>query len=444
MNDWTNAETRAERAHDLYDEGRLSEAAAELRAAINVNPYNASWHFNLGLALEAMEDYARACEAFEASLGLKDNDIKTLNCLGVNMNRLGRYSDALGYFERIEQLDPTYEPCYCNRIVSYAETSQHEQAELMFYTARLFKDACPLCCYNLGNSFYNGERYDRAIDCWKQTLRLDADHPQAHGRIADAYWAMGDLESARRYYQIELDLYPDDPDVMLDYGELLMNMGRLDEAGKQFRGIVEHDTDSAAAHFYLGEIALKRSRLAAAEQRFIRTLRLDPKYAGAHAKLGQIMLRRGKNTLAGRHFLAEMKRCGNDGEMLLQLGRLLLEIRQAHHANSVLRRLVENDPDNAEAQHNLALSFFLLDRMDDGIRHCRKAIKLRSEYPLALYNLALAHYRRGQIDRAGRYIAKALTIAPQHEEIRGLARKLGSKNLLAKLRGFLPRRRKEK
>ena len=101
-NDWTDAEHRAERAQRLYDEGRLAEAAAELRAAIAVNPYNANWHFNLGLTFEAMEDFSHACGAFEAALELEPDDIEVLNCLGINMNRQGRYAEALSFFERIE------------------------------------------------------------------------------------------------------------------------------------------------------------------------------------------------------------------------------------------------------------------------------------------------------------------------------------------------------
>ena len=65
MHGWTDAEQRAQRAQRLYGEGRLAEAAAELQAAIDINPANASWYFNLGLTLEAMDDYARACNACE-------------------------------------------------------------------------------------------------------------------------------------------------------------------------------------------------------------------------------------------------------------------------------------------------------------------------------------------------------------------------------------------
>ena len=106
MNDWIEAEGRAERAHNLYEKGRWAEAAAELRAAIEVNPYVASWHFNLALTLEAMEEYARAREAYLASLNLNADDVETLNGLGCNATDLGRYDEALSFFQKIERRQP--------------------------------------------------------------------------------------------------------------------------------------------------------------------------------------------------------------------------------------------------------------------------------------------------------------------------------------------------
>ena len=91
-------------------------------------------------------------------------------------------------------------------------------------------------------------------------------------------------------------------------------------------------------------------------------------------------------------------------------------------------------PDDPQAQHNLAVSYFLLHRLDEGIRCCRRALKLKPDYPLALYNLALAHMHLGQTARARRYAARAVTAAPGDENIRRLSRQLGAGNFWSRLR----------
>jgi len=84
MNEWMDASSRVERAQELYQQGRWVEAAAELRAAIEVNSCNASWFYNLGLTLEALEDYSGACDAFQGASDIDTDDIEALNRLGVD------------------------------------------------------------------------------------------------------------------------------------------------------------------------------------------------------------------------------------------------------------------------------------------------------------------------------------------------------------------------
>jgi len=298
MNDWTTAENRVRRAHRLYEEGRWVEAAAELRAAIDVNPHNPAWHFNLAVTLEAMEDYPRAAEAYGEAARLDPGDLEALNCLGVNLTRLGRCADALDAFARAQALDPMYEPAYCNRIATYAEMGDHDNAELMFYLARQVKADCPQCHYHVGGSLYARGLYERAIRSWEETRRLDPKHPDASVRIAEALWAMGRLGDARRRYEEEVRRFPQDVDLLLDYGDLLAEMGLLAEAAAQFRRALEATPDHAGAHFSLGELALKRGELAKAREMFHCVLQLDAKYPCASLRLGQVLLRLGRPQVA--------------------------------------------------------------------------------------------------------------------------------------------------
>jgi tetratricopeptide (TPR) repeat protein len=434
MNDWMDAEARVDRAHKLYQKGRWVEAAAELRAAISTNPYNAPWHFNLGLTLEAMEDYTGAVDAFQAARDLEPDDVESLNACGVNLTRLGRYAESLACFEKIVNIDPNYEPAYCNRIITYTEFGQHDDAELMFYLARQIKDECPLCYFHIGMSFYNRKLYDRAIDCWNQTLRLAPDNPQTHARLGDAYWAKNDLTQAAFHYRQELDVTGPEPDALLDLGEVLLEMDQLDEAERCFRRALKASPQHAAGYFCLGELAEKRNDLRSAELCFRRVLSLDRNYPGVHARLGRVLLRTNRRQEAGKHILAELKRSGDDPHSLQELGELLIEARLTDRAHSVLSRLVELSPADAHAQHNLAVSCFMMDRLDEGITHCRKALKLNPEYPLALYNMALAYLHKGQTAKARRYTARAMTLAPNDENILRLSRRLGMNGFWSRLK----------
>jgi len=70
MNDWDDAEKRVERAHELYDLGQWQAALDELKAAIEINPYNSSWHFNLGLTYDALDRYQDAITCYRQAHAL--------------------------------------------------------------------------------------------------------------------------------------------------------------------------------------------------------------------------------------------------------------------------------------------------------------------------------------------------------------------------------------
>lgn len=433
MPGWMDAEQRVQRAHDLYGKGRLVEAAAELQAAIDVNPHNGAWLFNLGLTLEAMGDHLRACQAYRKALAIDGDDIESLLCLGINLTRLSRYEDALECFEHVERIDPSHEPCYCHRITTYCEMGQHDKAELMFYLARLFKDRCPDCYCNIAASFYARGMYDHAVNCLVEALRIDPQFPQAHACIAEARWAQGKLDEARSHYESELRVGVDDTETLVDLGELLIEMNLAEEAEHAFTKALAKASDHAGAHFGLGQVALDSSKLSKAEMEFRLVLQTDPDYPGAHAMLARVLLRRQRFDAAAKQLLSELKMCGDDPATLQEIGRLFVESRRPGQANTVFRKLVRLNPLDAHARHGLAVSCFLLRNLDEGIMHCRRALKLKPDYALALYNLAVAHLHKGELTRARRYATKALTISPHDHRVLGLFESLRHRAVRFKL-----------
>ncbi len=149
-----SGEREWKRRAELFERGRWQEALVELKAAIDINPHNGSWFFNLGLTYDAMDRVHEAIAAFRKALAIEPDDIELLIALGHDCNRVGNFDEAIEFFERVEALEPASEPCYCDRIISYGEKGEHEKAEEMFYLARQYKEKCPLCYYNMGNSLF--------------------------------------------------------------------------------------------------------------------------------------------------------------------------------------------------------------------------------------------------------------------------------------------------
>src|SRR4051812_34557107 len=101
MNDWTDAERRAERAQELFRQRRWKQALVELEAATSINPHQAAWFAQIGMAWDELGRFDEAVLAYQQALSLEPDDLSTLSHLGVDFHRLGRHADALKAFERI-------------------------------------------------------------------------------------------------------------------------------------------------------------------------------------------------------------------------------------------------------------------------------------------------------------------------------------------------------
>ena len=444
--EWLDAHHRVDLARQLYDQGRWAEAAVELRAALTQHPDQGTWHFNLALTLEAMEDYEEAVASFEKALVLDGEDVECLNCLAAGLARLGRYDESLETFDRIDRIDPNFEPSYCNRIVVYTEMGHHERAEVMFYLARQIVAECPVCSYNMGNSLFIRGQVQRAVLCWTDALRQDPQHPHAHARIAEARWQQGDHKGAADHYRLQLEIVPDDAMAMLDFGDLLVETDQLDAADKYFRQALKlrpTDTDIFVA---LGELSLKRGRDVEARRWLQVAVDLDGGNARARVRLAQALLRRDEPQQAAKNLTIAIKSCQNEPRLLQEIGRVLMDAHLTTYAHGVLGRLAKLCPDDPVVRHNLAVTCFRLRRLEDGITHCRAALRLRPKYPLALYNLAMAHMKLGRLDRARCCVDRALQIEPSNESYLTLAHRLDRKDRLwPRIRRFFgPKRRRRR
>jgi tetratricopeptide (TPR) repeat protein len=410
MNQWDDAERRVEKAQELFEQRRWAEALEELRAATSINPYNGGWFFNIGLTLDELERYEEAIDAYRRAIDIDANDLQAMQHLGIDLHRVGKLKEALEIFTRMEGIDSTFEPSYCHRIITYSDLGHHEKAEEMFYLARLYKEHCPHCYYNMGCSLRARGMFDKAIYCWQKVVDLDDNYPQVQVRIAEAYWGKGELELARQHYLTGLRQDPGNTDTLLDLGDLLLEMGRSDEAGEKYRQAIELAPEEPGGYFCHGQWLASLDRDGEAAEAFAKVLQLDPTYPAAHLRLGELYFRQRDILRARKHLRAEVLLRPSEARVMADLATLLAETGQNRAAVACLKRLVQAEPKNVNALQNLAVAQFMVGRFEEGIETCRAALEVSADNVVIIYNLALALDRLGRRREALRWVRKGLAI----------------------------------
>ncbi|MFK7883630.1 MAG: tetratricopeptide repeat protein [Phycisphaerales bacterium] len=435
MNDWMDAEHHVERAHELYDAGRWDEAETELRRALTLNPYQAEWHFNLGLTLEAAGRHVDAATAFERCFQLKSGeDSPDANCailIAMNLIRADQPESALAWLDKAETLDPSNLAVYVQRVEAYGDLNRPVEAEEAFYIGQQIEPAHAELYASIARVLSTRGDHERSVWCLREAARLDPDLPRVRARLARAFADSGRLERARQLYVRELREDPGDPDTLLDLGELLMDMNRLQEAGEKFRRVLELEPDHPDAHHLLGELAERENKLADALVHYDVVLRLDGTYPGARTRLARVMLQRGREEDLPR--VRELLRRGlreatSDTQTAIEefenLGRLMIGASVPADAIRAYRVLLERKPGNHRAHHGLSVAMLETGNLAEGIDEARRALALQPRFVPAMHNLALAHLRDRRWVRARFWVHQALRIEPEDPAVRRLRLKL--------------------
>ncbi len=96
----------------------------------------------------------------------------------------------------------------------------------------------------------------------------------------------------------------------------------------------------------------------------------------------------------------------------LQLGQAYFEQGRLEEAVHAYRDVLEDDPHDPKAHHDLAYTLAMQGELHEAVSHYRQAIRLRPDYAIAHSNLGLALDSLGQRDEAMNHYRQALQINP--------------------------------
>jgi len=94
------------KGQELYESGDVELAIREFKAAVELDPGNASYHCNLAIAYDDAEQDDLALIEYEATLGLDPDDTTALLSLGYMYNENEEYDKAQAMFARVLDADP--------------------------------------------------------------------------------------------------------------------------------------------------------------------------------------------------------------------------------------------------------------------------------------------------------------------------------------------------
>lgn len=261
-----------ESARHLLDAKEFAQAEKALRVYLEKNPSSADAHFLLGYALFREKRAKESLAEFTEGAKFQHPAASDLKIVAADYVMLGDLPDADKWLTAVTQ-----------------ETPKDTEA-----------------WYLLGRAKYNENRFEEAIQCFRQTLALQANDVKAEDNLGLSYQGLNRMDEAKAAFETaiswEKDLPVKDAQPYLNLGSLLADQDELQQALAYLQQAVALAPHNPKAHEELGRVYDLLKMPEKAQQELEQAVKLAPDAGGLHFKLGQIYRRQGKQELAQQQF----------------------------------------------------------------------------------------------------------------------------------------------
>jgi tetratricopeptide (TPR) repeat protein len=197
----------------LYDQGKIEEAIAAYRQAIQLDPNRATTHYYLGVALDYQGKIEEAIAAYRQAIQLDPKNATFQNNLEVALKEQGKGRKFLG--ENLEQRE--------------AQGEDVDQEILEFLA---------------------GDQDQEVDQELAEFLKLEADQLRVEGKLDEAintYREVIELVTGSEYTYLQVDAY-------LCIADILRKQGKLGKAVYEYKSVLRLDTNNAVAYNSLGDV----------------------------------------------------------------------------------------------------------------------------------------------------------------------------------------------
>ncbi len=370
----------------LVQEGKLTEALAEIEKAIALDPAEAPFHLLHGRILRALESPERAIEALEEAVRLApDSRDGFFEIADLHQSRRELEPAAL-WLRRYLALHPDdLEALYfLGTVLSYG--SGTEEARRV-----------------LGDVVASDPKHARA---WFRKAHVEAQKPETMPSAVESYRRSLELENEKAY-------------VWYEYGSLLDKLGRSAEAIPAFERALALDPELSAASYALGNALSRTGRTEEARahlERF-KNARDEEERADAEAKRALSAFARGRKLLEENHLdeaisafleMTELNPRAHQGYAFL--AKAHFSRKETPVAIAYVRRAIQLSPGTVE--YPFLLSLFLKDRGDGpgALDALSTALSLEPENPTLHNARGVLLEDLGDLEGAARELERAVAL----------------------------------
>jgi len=239
--------------------GRYDEAIDHFHDALSTDPTNSDAYRGLAEAYEFSGNLSEAESTYKRAIQLKPGYWAGYNVLGTFYFRNNKFEEAREQFQKVTELTPDNYRGYLNLGSVNYFTGNLNEARAMFEQSLELEETFSAAS-NLGTLYYAEGRFTEAAKAYETALEMNDTHYFLWGNLAVAYYyAPGMRQKSFPAYEraieaalVELDINPNDSDVMVSLAGYNARLGNKQKSLEYIRNALDLSPDNATILYLAG------------------------------------------------------------------------------------------------------------------------------------------------------------------------------------------------
>ena len=216
-----------------------------------------------------------------------------------------------------------------------------------------------------GNQYFDHGQYLDAIIEYRNAIALDGTFAAARKRLGETYARVGDTRGALDEYVRAADLLPNDIDVQLDAGSLLLAVRKPEEALARAEAVLKVDPTNVQGLVLRGGALAGLTSYKDALKSIEDAIQLDPDRGRTYTTLGLLKQSHGQQDQAEAAFRKAVELSPKDVQVYLSLGNFYWAVGRPKDAERTFLQALEVEPSNGAANRFMASLTFAMGKEED-------------------------------------------------------------------------------
>ncbi len=372
------AENLHKNAIELARKGELTKAIAFWNKAIELNPHDPHYFFNLGVAYFELKKYLEAIDALTRTLAICPIFYKANLILGTAYLKIRKFENAKKHIERSLLENKNNVLAYLNLGAIFSIMKDYKNGIAMFEKAISLSPQDPGAYMGLGKIYLILKDTSKANYYFRKVIEYDK-----KGNLANYAKRMINAQVSETNIGKTLELATgSNPEEYYAEGYRNYIIGNFEKAISFYKSYLAIKSDDDYVWYALGEAQLRAGNPEMAVESFKRAAKLAPS-KGLYFKALGIAFEKIKNYEKAIASLKKAKELGKSDSITYSIwGKALFELGRYSEAKEQFDSSIKANKNNLMAKYYLGLTHLQNQEVDDAIYYFEEISKSKIETPL--------------------------------------------------------------